>query len=532
MVDETGILGRRPESGEVLRAAGFPIDDAVRAELTERYCSFPEEIRRYAADAPDEVALTFVPKQGEPRELTWRELDEASTQVAHLLVERGVGPTSVVVVGLPNSVEHVVATFAVWHTGGCVLPVSSEAPPRERDQLLEIAQPTLVVTDADDIVYPTLSTAELGTAKSRPTTPLPDVLSHPGKAMGTGGSTGRPKIIVTPYPWVVDRQWDTEPAYGAMGARRGQRVLVPGPLYHNWPWDLTFRGMISGRPVVLMERFTAEQCLDAFARYKVQYAGLVPTMMRRMALLPEAATTDFSALEGICHTAAACPPVVKRAWIDLIGPERIYELYGASENFGLCIVRGDEWLSRPSTVGRPVEAEVLIVDADGNPVGPGVVGDVFTRSKKPETSGFYVGAPPARTVGDGWSSVGDIGWVDEDGFVFLGDRSADLIISGGANIYPAEVEAALLEHNGLADAVVIGLPDEDLGRIVHAIVEPRAGIPWPTEDELRAHCAALLSRPKQPRSFEIVDALPRSVAGKIRRSALAAERSPVTTPSV
>lgn len=210
---------------------------------------------------------------------------------------------------------------------------------------------------------------------------------------------------------------------------------------------------------------------------------------------------------------------LKAAWIDWLGPERVLELYAATEQQAVTIIDGAEWLTRPGSVGRPVLGELAILDDDGNPVAPGTVGEIWMRRGADIPQPYrYIGAESNRRAG-GWETVGDMGHVDGDGYLFLSDRRADLILVGGLNVYPAEIEAALDEHPAVRSSCVIGLPDDDLGNIPHAILQGDVA-----EDELRTHLAERLAPAKVPRSFEFVDAPLRDEAGKVRRAALRAER--------
>ena len=231
------------------------------------------------------------------------------------------------------------------------------------------------------------------------------------------------------------------------------------------------------------------------------------------------------------QTAAPCPQWLKRRWMELTAPEKLVESFGASEANGSCRIRGDEWLKHPGSVGRPVNAELKILDENMREMPQGEVGEIFFRPNvHPEPTYRYIGSPPAKTTPDGFISVGDMGHVDPDGYLFLSDRRVDLIIRGGANIYPAEVEAALSEHPDVADVAVVGIPHDELGKSVHAIVEPRPGT-TPDEAALRAWMRERLTAYKMPESYEFMPALPRDPSGKIRRSQLAREREAMRVPA-
>lgn len=485
-----------------------------------RVTPYGMRVHALSAQAPDASAIIFIPQKDEERVVTRRELDDRSTQIARLLAARGVGQGSMVVVALPNSPEHAMASIAAWKLGACVLPLNPRAPERERDQLLNLANPTAIVADWPDVLG-VVSLQELLGSATLSADPLPAVALAPGKAIGTGGSTGRPKLIVQ------SGAWGYSPEFGellsAFGMRPGITNLVPGPLYHNYGFDWFYIGLVLPQTIVLMERFEATRAVQAIQKHGVQYAGFVPTMMARIAKLPDLRAEDLASIEVAFHSAAPCPPWVKLAWIELIGATRVLEGYGASEGFGNCLIRGDDWLAHPGSIGKPWACDIRIVGDDGNEVQPGTIGEVFMRRQGGGSD--YVGAPQARQTGNGFKSVGDLGWMDENGFVYLADRRSDLIISGGANIYPAEIESALTEHPAIADAVVIGLPDEDMGKRAHAILQIQPGRPTPTEEELIAHCREHIAGYKIPRSFEFVAHLPRDDGGKIRRAAIAADRA-------
>lgn len=501
------------------------------AEETNEPISYGRRLSMLAAEHPNKAAIIFAPVEGPGRTMTWGELDRASNRVARLLEERGVNGRAMVVVGLPNWPEHYVATFATWKLGALVLPMRSSLPARERDQILEVGTPAVVVANWEDVAFPLLTTADLASADAYADTPHPDRIPHPGKSIGSGGSTGRSKIIVDPNPLAkVPLDFGV---LGNAGLRPGQVQLIAGPLYHNSPFSWGHMGLFEDHTLVLMERFNAARAIDLIERHRVNFAFLAPTMMKRILDEPGGRERDFSSIEGIFQTAAPCPPWLKRAWIDLIGGEKLYEGFGSTEAIGHTTIRGDEWLLHPGSVGRPPEdCEMRILDEEFSEVPQGEVGEIFFRLRKSDPTYYYIGSPPVRTSPDGFMSVGDMGWVDEEGYLFLADRRVDLIISGGANIYPAEVEAALTEHPTVADVAVIGIPDDDWGKTVHAVVQPRDVTSPHDLRELDIHCRERLAAYKVPKSYEFVDALPRDDTGKIRRSTMATERAVGNWPSI
>jgi len=496
------------------------VTDDARAPI-----SFPARLRELAATRADDPAYTLVSLDGRRDGITYGQLQTWSTAVAHELAARGVTSASTVVIALGNSLEHFATTWAAWRLGAMVLPLSPRLPGPERDAILALAAPTVVVSSWSDL--PGMSLAEVSSLRGRPSADLPDVTPHPGKSVGSGGSTGRPKVIVDPAPLAK--------TVGASLGTPGQAVrfydasvsLVPGPVFHNMPFTWSAYGVFEGQHVVVLERFDAGLLVDVIEQDRIGFMTVVPTMMRRVAEVPGVRERDFSSLLGVLHSAAPCPEPLKRAWIDLVGAEVLWEGFGATENVGIVLVRGDEWLEHPGTVGRALPGTSLKVLAeDGREVSPGVVGEVFMRVDSDEPTYRYVGADPAPTTPDGYTSVGDLGWVDEEGYLYPADRRVDLIITGGSNVYPAEVEAVLAEHPHVADVAVIGLPDEEWGRRVHAIVQARDG--GVDVHDLEALCRASLSPYKVPKSFEVVAQLPRDEAGKLRRRALVDARPTLT----
>jgi bile acid-coenzyme A ligase len=442
--------------------------------------------------------------------VTRAELDRRTNQRARYFTGRGVGAGSLVVLQLPNSVELVECVVATWKLGAIPLVIPKAMPPAERQPILDLGSPALVLDSA------ATETADWAAASDAV---LPNVTPPNWRASTSGGSTGRPKLIFSTRPG------RTDPAERTLHLRRDGGVVIPGPLYHGAPFMFMTFGLMRGKHVVLLPRFDAEATLRACADHHADYLLLVPTMMNRISKLPAEVREryDLSALETVLHLGASCPPELKREWIDWLGPRRIHELYAGTEGQATTWIRGDEWLAHPGSVGRPVGgAQMRAFDDAGNELAPGAVGEIFLRPAAGSSRAYrYVGAT-ARTRGD-WESLGDIGWVDADGYVYILDRRSDLILSGGANVYPAEVEAALESHPDVRAAAVIGLPDPDLGHRVHAVVEPVSGTV--TEDALRAYLQDRLVRYKVPRTFELVDGPLRDEAGKVRRSSLVAARS-------
>ena len=465
-------------------------------------------IRWLAERDPGRPAITVIPTPQADvarRTITRVELELHTNRLARTYERMGVKEGDLVTIGLPNSIEFYEACIATWKLGATPQPVSYRLPEREREEIVELAKPSLVVTSVID-ADPDASDEPL----------LPDRTAPSMKAPTSGGSTGRPKIILAGQPGVCDPE-----GAGTFGAQPNGTQLVPGPLYHNGPFVFSMGGLFIGQHLVVLPRFDAATALQAIDEFGVDFALLVPTMMTRMLKLPEEERSRWSldSLVGILHLAAPCPPHVKEGWIDWIGAEKVWELYAGTEAQGVTIISGTEWLEHRGTIGKPAPGSMKVTDAEGNEVPAGEVGEIWM--KPPDTPTYrYLGAE-ARTR-DGWESLGDMGWMDEDGYLFIADRRTDLILAGGANIYPAEVEAALEEHPAVLSCAVIGVPDEDLGQRVHAIVQLSTET---TDDELRAFLKERLVQYKIPRTFERSDGPVRDDAGKVRRSALVQERS-------
>jgi bile acid-coenzyme A ligase len=472
----------------------------------------------HAERDPDAVAVVFRDETA-----TRGEIERRSNRLARAYAARGVGEGDLVTIALPNSVEFFEACLATWKLGATPNPVSSHLPEIERRAIVETADPALLV-GVPDGDYPERETLAPGFVadESISDAPLPDVVPRKARAMTSGGSTGRPKVILDTTP----AECDPEVPENRMTA--GGTTLVPGPLYHAGPFITAWQSLLSGRKVVLLARFDPAECLGLIEKHGVDWVLFVPTMMQRIWKLPDAERDafDLSSLDTVMCSGAPSPAWLKRAWIEWIGPEKIHEAYGGSERIGGTMISGTEWLAHPGSVGKPTGGRKLrILGPDGRECRPGEIGEVFMMPPGGQGSTYqYVGAE-ARATSDGWETLGDMGYLDEDGYLYLVDRKTDMIVTGGANVYPAEVEAAIDAFEGVRSSAVIGLPDEDLGQRVHAIVDvPEAnGL---DEDALRAHLQQRLVRYKVPRSFEWVDEPLRDDAGKVRRSALREARLP------
>ena len=485
--------------------------------LDETPIPFSRRVRDLAAADPDGPALVLVRPDGAEERTTWRDLDRRTEQLGRVLSARGVGKGDRVALELINSTELVLLVFAAWKIGAVPVPARWDLPAWERDRLLEVVAGRLSVRPVD---LPVL----VAEAAAQSDEPLPDVMGMQTNGICSSGSTGMPKVIITDRPtaWVPSMS----APFGAnwMPIERPQRMLGLAPLYHTNGFSC-FTMMLGGDQIVLLQKFDAELIVDLIERHRITTFTATPTMLQRIARVPGIEKRDLSSIQFILQGAAVLPPTVAQSWFDLIGPERVVMAYGMSEQLGLTCLRGDEWLAHPGSVGRGFrETEVRIIGADGEVLGPGEIGEIYLRS--PHTGAYsYLGqAPLLPRTEDGFASAGDLGHVDEDGYLYIADRRVDLILSGGANVYPAEVESALADHPAIADVVVIGLPDPEWGQRVHAIIAPLdAGAP-PTAEDVIAYAKQRLAAYKVPKTVEIVAEIPRTAATKVSRSALVAER--------
>ncbi|MGD0193127.1 MAG: AMP-binding protein [Rhizomicrobium sp.] len=467
-----------------------------------------------AARRPNSIAIC-----SEGRGVSWEMLHRRTNRLARALEARGLRHGDFLTIALPNGIAFVEACYAAWKVGAIPQPVSFRLPKAELNAIIELANTPFVIGESQmDAERPCYTVEALG-ASCDDDGDLADRVSPAWKAPTSGGSTGRPKLIVAGQPGLASplmaEFWRIAPH---------DTVLIPGPLYHNGPFICTFSALQIGASVVIMPKFDAQTTLRAISEHRASWIYLVPTMMSRISCLPDEtrAQFDVSSLKTVWHLAAPCPPWLKEEWISWLGADVIMELYGGTEGQARTVITGTEWLGHRGSVGRVYPGgEMKAVDSEGRELPTGEVGEIYMRrAEGVELTYRYIGAE-ARTLPGGWESLGDIGWFDEDGYLYLADRRSDMILVGGANVYPAEVEAAIDEHPLVQSSAVIGLPDDDLGNRIHAIVQTRGEIP---EDVLASHLAERLVTYKRPRSFEFVDEPLRDDAGKVRRSALRAER--------
>jgi bile acid-coenzyme A ligase len=449
-----------------------------------------------------------------------REMDLSTNRIARAYQAMGVKPDDLVTICLPNGIDVYQAIFAALKCGATPHVISWRLPVVEAQGIVDLAQPALLVGGSADIEAPVRVPEGFTPDPALPDTALEPAISTYWKAVSSGGSTGRPKIIVTHRNSI----FDIKPLIS--GQSVDGTVLTTGPMYNNGPFMTSMLSLVSGNHVVVMPRFDAEETLRLLEKHKVDWVMLVPTMMNRIWRLGEEvrARYDLSHLRIVFHSASICPVWLKQAWIEWLGPEKIIESFASTEAQGVTRINGTDWLEHKGSVGRPVDGStVLILDPEGQPLPPGEVGEIFFLPPPgAEHTYHYIGSE--RREIDGAGSSGDMGYLDADGWLFIADRRTDMIVTGGANVYPAEVEAAIDSHPAVLSSVVIGLPDPDMIAVVHGIVQYNPDLPQPSEAEMRAFLKERIVSFKIPRSFETSTAYLRDDAGKARRSAMREER--------
>ena len=477
--------------------------------MTDQIPPISTQASLLAQQAPDAPAVTC---QG--RTLTRREVDVSTNRLARAYAELGVRQGDYVTVVLPNSIEWVQAVLATWKLGAVPQPLSPQLPDTELAGLLDLRPRALIVGRADPAGKIPSVPADFTPDPALSDAPLPEAVSPVLKAMASGGSTGRPKLIEaggnSRFPAAVGYP---------LGAQQGDVNLFSVPLSHNTGFTTLAIGLVQGHHLVLMPRFEPHEFLRLVTEYRVTYLATVPTIMQR--LLPvyraDPDAYDLSSIRRFWHVGAPCPPAVKQAWIELLGPEVIWELYGGTELQALTFISGEQWLTHPGSVGIVVAGEMKVLDDEGNECPPGVVGEIYMRPSPGSAPTYrYIGATAKSR--DGWDSLGDLGYFDEDGFLYLNDRRVDMFTVGGRNVYPAEIESALSAHPKVLSCLVVGVPDDtgDLGQVPHAIVQADGLDEADVIEFLRAH----IERYKLPRSVVFTDSPLRDDAGKARRSAV------------
>ncbi|MFJ6194872.1 class I adenylate-forming enzyme family protein [Micromonospora sp. NPDC092111] len=468
-------------------------------------------MRELARAEPDRPAVSARSADGRWSSLTRAELVAlAEARAARLLAEP---PDPYTVVALPNGIGFLVAVLASWWAGRTPLVVAPESTAPELAQLFSgVGRPPEEIFTFDES-EPT--TAAPATGRAAATSAVGAAEPTTAWYLPSGGSTSLPRLV--PIPGRPGAQLAGQSVLlAAVGWRPDADHLVLGPLSHAAPFTCALTGLVYGNHLVVVDRFGPGAVRDAVRRVPPTWCQLTPHQMAVIGGDPAFLRAFGERLVGVLHTAAPCPAAVKQAWLDGIGADRVYELYGSTQMVGAVVSRGTDWLERPGTVGRPYMTQVRILDEEGAGLPPGQVGEVYlrtagTRRLSAAQSGHLRGRP------GGYFSVGDLGYLDQDGYLFLVDRVDDVIIVGGANVSAREVEQTLVAHPAVGEALVVGRPDRLLGQRVHALVVRADAGSEPSAAELREHCVGLLAPHKVPVSIEVIREFERSSAGKIRR---------------
>ena len=502
----------------------------------------------YVEKYPDRPAFSMA-STGE--QVSHLEYDQRCNQLAHFLVEQGMQPLDHYAIFMENNSRYFESCGAGGRSGYYYTCINSYLTADELAYILNHSESKVLITSREKLsvakealaTCPNISltlVVDGGGECESPEQGIRDFVSAVGdqpntpianERLGTSmlyssGTTGRPKGIIRPLP--DQPPSESLPIFGFLKqlwhAREGMVYLSPAPLYHSAPLASAYVTLRCGGTVVVMERFDPVEYLECVERYKVTHSQLVPTMFSRMLKLPEDQRTghDLSSLEYITHGAAPCPVQVKHQMIEWWGP-LIHEYYGATEGLGFAACNSEEWLAHPGTVGRVLFGELHVLDDEMNELPTGQPGTLWFKTASPfEYFNDAEKTEKANSADGEMSTVGDVGYIDEDGFVYLTDRKTFMIISGGVNIYPQETENLLITHPLVADAAVFGVPNEDFGEEVKAVIQVMEGVEEGDElvAQLMAFCAEHLSRQKIPRSIDFIDEMPRLPTGKLYKRKL------------
>ena len=483
--------------------------DAAAAEILAPGTPFVTAIRRFAELRPDEVVL--IDHEGS---LTRRELELRSNRLARAYAGLGVAEGDFVSIALPNGIPFVVSMLATWKLGATPQPLSHRLPARELTAIIGVSGSALVVgLDAGDAAPSVPIGFEPDPSLSDE--PLPVVVSPSWKAPTSGGSTGTPKIIVSTGPAVIDV---LIPLMPLLKMPQGGVKLTSTPLAHNIGVMFTTAPLITGGTIVIAPRFDPENTLRLIEEHRVDWTTMVPTMLHRIAKLPPEVRerADLSSIVAIATGGAMCPQWLKEFWVEWVGGPRMVEFYSSTESQAIVIADGDDWMAHPGTVGRVVIGELEVRDDGGAVLGDDEVGELWMRRGDGAAPAYLYRGATAKSDLEGWETVGDLGWTHE-GWVFLADRTADMAVIGGSNVYPAEVEGALEEHPLVLSSCVFGIPDDEYGNVLYAVVQTSGEV---SDDELVAHLRERLLPYKVPRTFERSSTPIRDDAGKVRRAML------------
>ncbi len=492
---------------------------------------------------PDKPAILMA---GSGEVVTYRELDERSNRLARLWRSHGLAPGDHVAIFSENQPCYFEVMWAALRSGLYVTTINSYLAADEVAYILEDSGSRSVVTTTAkaEVAAEALSHASgvdlpllIGDANDRFESYADAIASMPADKLDeepagemmlySSGTTGRPKGIKRPMSGgsIEDGMMISALLGGVFGMTADTTYLSPAPLYHSAPIGFNLGVQSLGGTCVVMEKFDPAEALRLIEEHAATHSQWVPTMFIRMLKLPEAQRSghDLSSMQVAVHAAAPCPVEVKKQMMDWWGPV-LWEYYAGTELNGFCLVKPDEWLEHPGTVGKPLIGEIHIVDENGEEAAPGEAGTVYFGGG-PDYE--YHNAPDKTADvkdpgGHGWTTLGDVGYLDDEGWLFLTDRKAFMIISGGVNIYPQEIEDCLVMHPKVADVAVFGIPDDEMGESVMAAVQATDGVVVDDdlEHELRAFTRERIAHYKCPQRIEFLDELPRLPTGKLYKRKL------------
>ena len=470
--------------------------------------SFAHVIAAQAAATPDRIVVT---SDHEGVAVTAAELDTMTDRLAGTYRSRGVTHNSLVTVSLPTGIHFVLACIAIWKAGATPNPVPPDLADDDRAAVQALAAPALVVDGEPQTPQTPLEPVAFGTSAAPVTSAEPPADSW--KAVVTSGSTGTPKLVLATAPALIDPTRPVAP-FLPLGATQ----LVCAPLWHSAQFTYAFRGLLTGHHLVLTDHFDEHRFGELVERYRATWTMLYPNGIHRLVRTRD--DSDLSSLDTLLHLGARCAPADKNALIARLGPQRVVEVYAGSESNGLTMITGEQWLNKPGSVGQPIGGtEIRIQADDGSSVGSGEIGQIWMR-RGGDPVYVYRGAA-SRRPDTGWDTLGDLGYVDADGYLFVVDRAADAIPTDAGVLYPSQIEHVLLGHPGVRDAVVL-----DAGGGIDALVEVDDG-DFDTRS-LLDYIRLRVTPAQLPSQIAITRTPLRNSAGKVRRSALRVPR-PRTT---
>lgn len=480
------------------------------------------QLKYIAEYKPDSTAIIYIDKEDKNYSITWKELFVKSNKLAWMLKDKKIGIGSIVMVALPNSIEHIIAAFAIWKVGACYLPVSNKIAKKELIEItnmvsLDIAfaefeVPSSVLTVDTKMMYKEM--------EAQPENMPEDIQANPNMISLSGGTTGKTKLISQNMPsGISDDIFMTW--FQMSGMSFEQRQLLVGPLFHGAPHTAAFNGLFSGNTLIIPRNLCPCNILRLIKKYKVEYMQSVPIILNRITRIPTINKEDFVSLKAVCHTSGFCSDTLKQKLIDLLGGEKVYEIYSMTEIIGLTCIRGDEWLKHRGSIGLPIgNSKISIRNDEGIELLPYQLGEIYMTPPFQNFTTRYMNKSQLKVTIDGFRSVGDIGYVDNEGYLYFVDRRNDVVVTGGENVFVNEVETALLRHKDIVDVIVIGIPDDEWGRRIHSIIESKHII---SEEELKTFLLQYLTPYKIPKSFEFVTNLKRDNNGKLDRDKILKE---------